>query len=135
LDFLSIGTNDLIQYLLAVDRGNEVVSQLYQEFDPAVMRTIRHIIKAAHKHRIPVGMCGAMAGDPVATLLLLGLGLDEFSVIPTILPEIKKVIRSVTYKEAQKIALKAMSFSTEEEAKEFLRVNMKRLAPDIPLEN
>ena len=135
VDFLSIGTNDLIQYLLAVDRGNEVVSQLYQEFDPAVMRTIRHIIKEAHKHRIPVGMCGAMAGDPVATLLLLGLGLDEFSVIPTILPEIKKVIRSVTYKEAQKIALKAMSFTTEEEAKEFLRVNMKRLAPDIPLED
>jgi phosphotransferase system enzyme I (PtsI) len=135
VDFLSIGTNDLIQYLLAVDRGNEVVSQLYQEFDPAVMRTIRHIIKEAHKHRIPVGMCGAMAGDPVATLLLLGLGLDEFSVIPTILPEIKKVIRSVSYKEAQKIALKAMSFSTEEESKEFLRVNMKRLAPDIPLED
>ncbi|MCX6137354.1 MAG: phosphoenolpyruvate--protein phosphotransferase [Ignavibacteriales bacterium] len=133
VDFLSIGTNDLIQYLLAVDRGNELVSQLYQEFDPAVMRTIRHIIKEAHKHRIPVGMCGAMAGDPVATLLLLGLGLDEFSVIPTILPEIKKIIRSVNYKEAQKVALKAIAFSTADEVREFLTANTKRIAPEIHL--
>jgi phosphotransferase system enzyme I (PtsI) len=110
VDFLSIGTNDLIQYLLAVDRGNEIVSDLYQEFDPAVLRTIRHIIKEAHKHKIPVGMCGEMAGDPLATLLLLGLGLDEFSVIPTILPEIKKIIRSVSLKDAQKLAVKAMTF-------------------------
>jgi phosphotransferase system enzyme I (PtsI) len=133
VDFLSIGTNDLIQYLLAVDRGNDIVSQLYQEFEPAVLRTIRHIIKEAHKNKIPVGMCGEMAGDPVATVLLLGLGLDEFSVIPTVLPEIKKIIRSVTVKEAQKIAAKALTFSTVEEVKEFLVANLKRLSPDIPL--
>jgi phosphotransferase system enzyme I (PtsI) len=133
VDFLSIGTNDLIQYLLAVDRGNDIVSQLYQEFEPAVLRTIRHIIKEAHKNKIPVGMCGEMAGEPVATVLLLGLGLDEFSVIPTVLPEIKKIIRSVTVKEAQKIAAKALTFSTVEEVKEFLVANLKRLSPDIPL--
>jgi len=133
VDFLSIGTNDLIQYLLAVDRGNDIVSQLYQEFEPSVLRTIRHIIKEAHKNKIPVGMCGEMAGEPVATVLLVGLGLDEFSVIPTVLPEIKKIIRSVTVKEAQKIAAKALTFSTVEEVKEFLTANLKRLSPDIPL--
>jgi phosphotransferase system enzyme I (PtsI) len=133
VDFLSIGTNDLIQYLLAVDRGNDIVSQLYQEFEPAVILTIRHIIKEAHKNNIPVSMCGEMAGDPVATLLLLGLGLDEFSVIPYVLPEIKKIIRSVPLREAQKIAVRAMKFSTVEEVKEFLVGHVKRLAPDIPL--
>ncbi len=133
VDFLSIGTNDLIQYLLAVDRGNDIVSQLYQEFEPAVILTIRHIIKEAHKNKIPVSMCGEMAGDPVATLLLLGLGLDEFSVIPYVLPEIKKIIRSVTLREAQKIAVRAMKFSTVEEVKEFLVGHLKQLAPDIPL--
>jgi phosphotransferase system enzyme I (PtsI) len=133
VDFLSIGTNDLIQYLLAVDRGNDIVSQLYQEFEPAVILTIRHIIKEAHKNKIPVSMCGEMAGDPVATLLLLGLGLDEFSVIPYVLPEIKKIIRSVPLREAQKIAVRAMKFSTVEEVKEFLVGHVKRLAPDIPL--
>ncbi|HTY09492.1 MAG TPA: phosphoenolpyruvate--protein phosphotransferase [Bacteroidota bacterium] len=133
VDFLSIGTNDLIQYLLAVDRGNDTVSQLYQEFEPAVILTIRHIIKEAHKNKIPVSMCGEMAGDPVATLLLLGLGLDEFSVIPYVLPEIKKIIRSVPLREAQKIAVKAMKFSTVEEVKEFLVGHVRRIAPDIPL--
>jgi len=133
VDFLSIGTNDLIQYLLAVDRGNDVVSALYQEFDPAVLRTIRHIIREAHKNKIPVGMCGEMAGDPVATLLLIGLGLDEFSVIPYVLPEIKKIIRSVTLHEAQKIAAKSLTFSTWEEVREFLVGHLKRVTPDIPL--
>jgi phosphotransferase system enzyme I (PtsI) len=131
--FLSIGTNDLIQYLLAVDRGNENVSQLYQEFDPAVIRTIHHIIREAHEHNIPVGMCGEMAGDPVATLLLLGLGIDELSVIPTVLPEIKKIIRSVRLKEAKRIAAQALKLSTEDEVKEFLKAHVKRVSPDIPL--
>ncbi len=133
VDFLSIGTNDLIQYLLAVDRGNDIVSQLYQEFEPAVLQTIRHIIKEAHKNKVMVSMCGEMAGDPIATLLLLGLGLDEFSVIPSVLPEIKKIIRSVTLREAQKIAAKALAFATFEEVKDFLVGCVKRLAPDIPL--
>jgi phosphoenolpyruvate-protein phosphotransferase (PTS system enzyme I) len=133
VDFLSIGTNDLIQYLLAVDRGNETVSQLYQEFHPAVLRTIRHIIREAHRNNIPVGMCGEMAGDPLATMLLLGFGLDEFSVIPTILPEIKKIIRSASMREAQKIAAKALTFTTEEEVKNFLQKQLEGLVPDIPM--
>jgi phosphoenolpyruvate-protein phosphotransferase (PTS system enzyme I) len=133
VDFLSIGTNDLIQYLLAVDRDNEVVSSLYQEFHPAVLRTIDHIIRAAKTHNIPVGMCGEMAGDPLATLLLLGLGLDNFSVVPTILPEIKKIIRAVSVTEAKEIAIRALAMDSEEDVKEFLRINLAAIAPDIPL--
>ncbi len=132
-DFVSIGTNDLIQYLLAVDRTNSVVADLYQEFHPAVLRAIRYIIDASHKSKIWVGMCGEMAGDPLAVILLVGLGLDEFSVVPAILPEIKKIIRSIKYKEAKRIAQKALSFSTEEEVEKYLREVIKEKFPDIPL--
>ncbi|MGH2566748.1 MAG: phosphoenolpyruvate--protein phosphotransferase, partial [Bacteroidota bacterium] len=134
VDFVSIGTNDLIQYLLAVDRGNEFVSTLYQEFHPAVVRFIRRIIERAKNHNIPVGMCGEMAGDPLATVLLLGLGLDEFSVVGTVLPEIKKIIRSVRYNEAQQIAQNVLKLQTEDEIKMYLRTLMKEKFPDIPIE-
>jgi phosphoenolpyruvate-protein phosphotransferase (PTS system enzyme I) len=134
VDFLSIGTNDLIQYLIAVDRGNENVSSLYQEFDPAVIKTINHIIQEGHRHNIPVGMCGEMAGDPIAVLLLLGLGLDEFSVTPIVLPEVKKIIRSVNFQEAQVIAQKVLEMKTEEDAEDFLRVNLHSIVPGLLLE-
>ncbi len=133
VDFLSIGTNDLIQYLIAVDRGNENVSSLYQEFHPAVLRTIKHIITEGHRHHTPVGMCGEMASDPLATLFLLGLGLDQFSVAPTVILEIKKIIRAVSLHEAEEIARKALELQTEEEVSEFLRINLKTMVPDIPL--
>lgn len=134
VDFLSIGTNDLIQYLLAVDRGNEIVSTLYQEFHPAVIKTIHHIIKSGHAHGKPVSMCGEMAGDPTATLLLLGLGLDEFSVAPIVLPEIKKIIRSVSFKEAEEIANRVLEMKTEEDIKDFLKVNLHAMVPELLLE-
>ena len=134
VDFLSIGTNDLIQYLIAVDRGNEVVSALYQEFHPAVIKTIHHIIKAGHSHDKPVSMCGEMAGDPTATLLLLGLGLDEFSVAPIVLPEIKKIIRSVSVKEAEEIAQRVLEMKTEEDIRDFLRVNLHAMVPELLIE-
>lgn len=133
VNFLSIGTNDLIQYLLAVDRGNDVVSGLYQEFHPAVLRFLRRIIERGKRKDVWIGMCGEMAGDPLATMLLLGLGLDEFSVVPTVLPEIKKIIRSVKYKEAKKIAKHALTLETEDEVKAYLRGVMKEKFPDIPL--
>jgi phosphotransferase system enzyme I (PtsI) len=133
VDFLSIGTNDLIQYLLAVDRGNEFVSSLYQEFHPAVIRFIRRIVERAKNHNIWVGMCGEMAGDPLATILLLGLGLDEFSVVGTVLPEIKKIIRGVSYEEAQQVAQHVLELETEDEIKEYLRGIMKKKFPDMPL--
>lgn len=134
VDFLSIGTNDLIQYLLAVDRGNENVSSLYQEFHPAVIKTIRYIIIEAHRAGKPVSMCGEMAGDPVAILLLLGLGLDEFSMTPHVLPEIKKIIRSVSYSEAEEIARHVLEMKTEDDIKDFLRVNLHTMVPELLLE-
>jgi phosphotransferase system enzyme I (PtsI) len=132
VDFLSIGTNDLIQYLLAVDRSNEIVSGLYQEFHPAVIRFLRRIIERGKKEGVWVGMCGEMAGDPLATMLLLGLGLDEFSVVPTVLPEIKKIIRSVHFTEAKHVAEKALKMQTEDEIKHYLQKIMREKFPDIP---
>jgi phosphotransferase system enzyme I (PtsI) len=134
VDFLSIGTNDLIQYLLAVDRDNSYVAPLFQQFNPAVLRTIKMVIDAGHRKHVWVGMCGQMAGDPLATLLLVGLGIDELSVVPQILPEIKKIIRSIRFKEARRIAEKALSFSTADDVKKYLIGVMKEKLPDIPLE-
>jgi len=134
VDFLSIGTNDLIQYLLAVDRGNDTVSDLYQEFNPAVVRFLRRIIERGKKKGVWIGMCGEMAGDPLATILLLGLGLDEFSVVPNRLPEIKKIIRSVKYTDAQKVAKQVLTLKTEDEVEELLKSMMKKKFPDIPID-
>jgi phosphotransferase system enzyme I (PtsI) len=134
VSFLSIGTNDLIQYLLAVDRGNEIVSDLFQEFHPAVIRFLRRIIERGKIKDVWVGMCGEMAGDPLATMLLLGLGLDEFSVVPHVLPEIKKIIRSVHYSEAKHLAEKVLTMETEDEIKSYMKEVMKLKFPDIPLE-
>ena len=135
VDFLSIGTNDLIQYILAVDRDNSAVAALYQQFNPAVLRTIKSVIDAGHKRGVWVGMCGEMAGDPLATVLLVGLGIDELSVIPTVLPEIKKIIRSIKHKDAKKIADKVLTLSTEDEIKEYLSSVIKNKVPDLPIES
>ncbi len=134
VDFLSIGTNDLIQYILAVDRDNNAVSPLYQQFNPAVLRTIKMIIEAGHKKNAWVGMCGEMAGDHLATVLLVGLGLDEFSVIPSVLPEIKKIIRSIKFRDAKRVSDKVLSMSTVEEIRAYLSSIIKNKVPDIPLE-
>jgi phosphotransferase system enzyme I (PtsI) len=133
-DFLSIGTNDLIQYLLAVDRDNAAVARLYQQFNPAVLRTIRHIIDAGHKKGIWVGMCGEMAGDPLATVLLIGLGIDELSVIPSVLPEIKKIILSIKYKEAKRVADKVLTMSTDQEIRDHLSSITRNKVPEIPFD-
>ncbi len=133
-DFLSIGTNDLIQYLLAVDRDNAAVAPLYQQFNPAVLRTIRHIIDAGHKKGVWVGMCGEMAGDPLATVLLVGMGIDELSVIPSVLPEIKKIILSIKYKEARRVADKLLVMATEREIRDHLASIIKNKVPEIPFD-
>jgi phosphotransferase system enzyme I (PtsI) len=133
VDFLSIGTNDLIQYLLAVDRGNNIVAGLYQGFHPSVIKTIKHIIDSGHETGKWVGMCGEMAGDPLATVLLLGLGLDEFSVVSHVVPEIKKIIRSISYEDAQKIAKQVLKINTTSEVEEYLTSFMKKRFAEIPL--
>ena len=135
VDFLSIGSNDLVQYLLAVDRGNNLVCNLYQELDPAVLVTLKHVINAARKHRKWVGICGEMAGNPLATPLLVGLGMNELSVVPAVLPEIKKIIRSIHYTKMQKIATKALNLASAEEVKRCLRNFIRKEIPDLPLEN
>jgi phosphoenolpyruvate-protein phosphotransferase (PTS system enzyme I) len=132
--FLSIGTNDLVQYLMAVDRGNDAVAPLFQPFHPAVVRTLRHISEAAHHKNIWVGVCGEMAGDPLATVLLVGLGMDELSVIPPVLPEIKKIIRSIKAKDAKRVADKACALHTETEIRAFLSSIIKNRVPEIPFE-
>ncbi|MDR0800169.1 MAG: phosphoenolpyruvate--protein phosphotransferase [Endomicrobium sp.] len=104
VNFVSIGTNDLIQYTLAVDRVNENVASLYDPLHPTILRFIKHIIDESHKAGIDVGMCGEMASDPYYAPILLGFGLDEFSVASAQIPKIKRVIRSISFKNVQKIA-------------------------------
>jgi phosphotransferase system enzyme I (PtsI) len=134
-DFLSIGTNDLVQYMMAVDRGNGSVATLYQPFHPAVIRTLHHVIEAAHKKHSWVGVCGEMAGDPLATVLLVGLGVDELSVIPPILPEIKKIIRSIKLKDAQRVANKVLTMTREKDIRDYLSSIIKNKVPEIPLDD
>lgn len=115
VDFFSIGTNDLIQYLLAVDRGNEYISNLYLEFHPAVLRAIKSISEAAHRNNISISVCGEMASDPIATVVLVGFGIDELSVVPSVFPEIKKIIRKINFKDAEKFCNELLKISTEDE--------------------
>ncbi|MDG6897096.1 phosphoenolpyruvate--protein phosphotransferase [Actinobacillus delphinicola] len=115
VDFFSIGTNDLTQYTLAVDRGNELIAHLYNPMTPAVLNLINQVISASHAEGKWTGMCGELAGDERATLLLLGMGLDEFSMSAISIPRIKKLIRNVTFEEAQTLAKEALQKPTAQE--------------------
>ncbi len=129
--FFSIGTNDLIQYALAVDRVNEKIAYLYEPAHPGVVRLVKQIIDAGHHAGLWVGMCGEMAGEPALALLLLGMGLDEFSASPVQIPLVKKVIRSVEYHVAQAIAQEAMTLRTGKEVGDFLNAHLRRLVPEL----
>jgi phosphotransferase system enzyme I (PtsI) len=131
VDFLSIGTNDLIQYTLAVDRSNKDVVGLYNACDPAVLKLISMTIKAADAKPIPVNLCGQMSGNPIYTMLLLGLGLRNFSVAPSSLPEIKKICRSVTIEQCEAVASRSMCMENAREIKSYLKEELKKRVPEL----
>lgn len=122
-DFFSIGTNDLIQYTFAADRLSEPVSYLYQPYHPSILRLLKWVIDAAHRERKWVGMCGEMAGDSVAIPLLLGLGLDEFSMSANLIPKTRKQIKSLSRQEAEQIVKQALQMGTSEDVLNLLAQN------------
>ncbi|MFA5293639.1 MAG: phosphoenolpyruvate--protein phosphotransferase [Phycisphaerae bacterium] len=130
-DFFSIGTNDLIQYTLAVDRGNERVSNLYSGADPAIVNLLRSIIHDANKAKISASICGEMASEPEYIMLLLGLGFRTFSIAPPIIPEIKKLVRSVTIESCNVIARKALTMNSEREVINYLRSAAMKILPEV----
>ena len=113
--FFSVGTNDLIQYLLAIDRGNERIAHLYEPTHPAVVRTLKHIVDEAHKRGVTVSVCGEMAGDPVFAPLLLGLGVDALSMSPAWLPSVKYMVRAMTMADARALAAEALTLASPKE--------------------
>ena len=132
-DFFSIGTNDLIQYCLAVDRSNKDVASLYTAADPAVIRMIDMAIIAAKKANKPISMCGQMCGDPMYTMLLLGLGLRTLSVTPGAIPEIKRVCRSVTIEKCEEVAARVRTLESARDIKTYLREELSRVFPEFPM--
>ena len=130
VNFLSIGTNDLIQYTLAVDRTNEKVAGLFCPAHPAVLALIRDVIRSGARNSISVSVCGEMAGDPLYTLLLLGLGLSIFSMNGPDVPEVKKIIRSTTMEHARHVARRVMSFDSERQVMHFLREETRKIIPE-----
>jgi phosphotransferase system enzyme I (PtsI) len=130
VSFFSIGTNDLTQYTLAVDRGNELVSTLYSSVDPAVLRLIRTVIQDAHKAQVDVNVCGEMASEPESVMLLMGLGVRKLSIAAPMIPEIKQVIRSVTMEDCSKIARKVLGMNSERQISSFLRDSARKILPE-----
>jgi phosphotransferase system enzyme I (PtsI) len=133
VDFISIGTNDLIQYALAVDRGNNEVAELYRASHPAVLKLLKMSIDAAAAAGVPASACGQMSGMPAFAMLLLGMGLRSMSVPPAAITEIKKVIRSVSLQQCRSVAERALTMDTAREIDVFLREELKKIVPELVL--
>ena len=131
VDFFSIGSNDLIQYTMAVDRVNEKVANLYEPTHPAILRLIRAVVEAAHNNGIWVGVCGEIAGEPLFTPLLLGMGIDELSVASSSLPRVKEVIRRLKLSEAQELAAASLHTNSGREVLAMLNALLQRVDPDL----
>jgi phosphotransferase system enzyme I (PtsI) len=131
VSFFSIGTNDLVQYTLAVDRVNDRVAHLYEPTHPAVLKLIKHTIDAGHNRKIWVGVCGQMAGDPILTPLLIGLGIDELSMVPASVPVVKDIIRSMTREQARDLAGQALDAGSAAEVMGLCRKLIAAVAPEI----
>ncbi|MBM4113386.1 MAG: phosphoenolpyruvate--protein phosphotransferase, partial [Phycisphaerae bacterium] len=129
-DFFSIGTNDLVQYTLAVDRGNERVAGLYTAASPAVLHLIKTVIRAAKHAGIDASLCGEIAGDPEFTMLLIGMGLRTLSMVPAQIPLVKRVVRLVNQEHCERVARKAGSFDSERQIQTFLRDELRRIDPE-----
>jgi phosphotransferase system enzyme I (PtsI) len=120
VDFISIGTNDLIQYSLAVDRSNELVANLYRPTSPAILRLIARVVEAGRAEGIPVSMCGEMASDPLMVPVLLGIGLERFSMNPQAAPVVRALVRQLSYRESVNLATRACAMVTARDVEEFL---------------
>jgi len=131
VDFFSIGTNDLIQYVLAIDRINDRVTYLYEPLHPAVLRMIHQVVEIGHRSGIHVDMCGEMAGDPAYTMILLALELDELSMNPLAIPKVKEIVRATTLREAKQLMNKIMKMSSAVEIREVVEKTMREKFPDI----
>lgn len=130
VDFFSIGTNDLIQYTVAVDRGNEQVASLYTASNPAVIKLMKSVIRAARRGKIETSLCGEIAGDPIYTMLLIGLGLRNLSLVPSQIPAIKQVIRRVTIEECERLARKVGSLDSDRRILSALRNELQKTVPE-----
>ncbi|MFO0790636.1 MAG: phosphoenolpyruvate--protein phosphotransferase [Pirellulales bacterium] len=132
VDFFSIGTNDLIQYALAVDRSNKDVAGLYTGSEPSILRLINMSIRTAQAHEVPISMCGQMCGNPLYTMLLLGLGLRSMSVTPAAIPEIKQVIRRVSVSACERVAERALELESSRDVKTYLKEELTKVIPEFP---
>lgn len=131
VDFFSIGTNDLIQYTLAVDRSDPQVANLYRSGDPSILRLIRRVVTAGKRHNLPVTVCGQMSSDPTFIPLLVGMGLRQLSLTPHAIPELKEVIRNITIPQAEEIAARAESMEVARDVENYLRGELKKICPDL----
>ena len=131
VSFFSLGTNDLVQYTLAVDRVNEHIAYLYKPTHPAIIKLIHKTIEVGHQYGIQVAVCGEMAGNVLLAPLLVGLGADELSVSPSLIPIVKRIIRNITYSQAEELALTALSSESAKEVQQLCRELVLKVAPDL----